>query len=374
MQMRTEQRPFGYHGGRPGVLYSREVKAQLRNIVFVLVAYLILQAVASFIIMQVIMLSTGMMDDLLMSMSGAALGGELDFGSLLESTMLSSQDALMKYTDVVTIVSAVVCMPIFLVLRGKRMFTRDITTRYAPLSPRSFLRLWGIAMGAQFVFNVGAAWINSALEQSGQSVTDMMNQSMQMLQTPLGLLYICLVGPIVEELIFRGAIMKSLERFGLNFSIIMSSLIFGLFHIFTVQAVFAFFMGLILGYIASRYSIMWSILAHILINSVSMGLERFGSLGGGAAGEGIFYNIAETILIAFFVCGVILLIVERWRFAEQRRVGAPIRIPGSPERTGAALWRAAFTSIPMLLYIIVTVGLGILMIAAPSFNIPGLMQ
>jgi membrane protease YdiL (CAAX protease family) len=250
----------------------------------------------------------------------------------------------------------------------------DITMKHAPMSTSSFLRLWVIAMGAQFVFGVGTAFINKALESSGHSVTAMMEQSMQILQTPSGLFYICLIGPIVEEFVFRGAIMRSLERFGLNFSIVISSLIFGLFHIFTVQAVFAFFMGLILGYIASRYSLRWSILAHILINSVATGTEQFGMLGGGSEGTGPFFAVSNYLLIAFFICGIILLIRERWRFAEQRVVGAPVRIPGSPEKVGSALWRAAFTSVPLLIYIAVILAVGIAMIALPDFNLASMVQ
>jgi hypothetical protein len=198
---------------------------------------------------------------------------------------------------------------------------------------------------------------------------------MQLLQTPLGLLYICLIGPVIEEIVFRGAIMRSLERFGLNFSIVISSLIFGLFHLFTVQAVFAFFMGLILGYIASRYSIRWSILAHILINSVATGVDSLGALGsataepGPFAAIGPFATVAGLIFLIFFFAGLALLIKERWRIAEQRAVGAPLRIPGSPEKVGAALWRAAFTSIPLLVYIVLTLGAGIAMIFLPSFTL-----
>jgi membrane protease YdiL (CAAX protease family) len=232
------------------------------------------------------------------------------------------------------------------------------------------MRLWIIAMGAQLVFDVGAALINSLLESSGRSATELLEQTMQTMQTPTGLLYVCIVAPIVEELIFRGAIMRSLERFGLNFSIVLSALIFGLFHIFTVQAVFAFFMGLILGYIASRYSIKWSILAHILINSAATGMSAIGTLGNTSTGYAL--GTAGLIQVAFFVAGAILLVKERWRFAEQRVVGAPARIPGSPENVGASLWRAASTSIPLLAYIAVTLCAGIVIIALPSFDLSSL--
>jgi membrane protease YdiL (CAAX protease family) len=370
MQNNIEIRPFEPKQGNPGALYAREVKSQLMKVVLVIVAYFFIQLIVAGIVEAIIMFSSGYMDTIMQGAMGAAVGGSMDINGLVESSMSSAQEAISRYAGLVSIIGAVASLPIFLVLRGKRMFTTDITESHAPLSGLSFAKLWVIAMGAQFIFDTGAYLINTLLESSGRSATELLDQSMQILQTPTGLLYICIIGPVCEELIFRGAIMRSLERFGLNFSIVISALIFGLFHIFTVQAVFAFFMGLILGYIASRYSIKWSILAHILINSAATGMGMLGALGGGSAG--FAPNVVGLIQLAFFAAGVVLLITERWRFAEQRAIGAPVRIQGSPENVGASLWRAAFTSIPLLVYIAITLVAGIGMVASPSFNLPGL--
>jgi membrane protease YdiL (CAAX protease family) len=367
MQKRVEVRPFTLN---PGALYAREVKSQLMKTILVVGAYFVVQIIAGQIIVTAIMLSSGLMDDIMRSAMDMAGGGTLDYGSLIESSGAATQESISDHIGLITIISALCGLPLFLLLRGRRMITTDVIKAHAYLSGRSFLTLWVIAMGAQLVFDAGAYLINTALESSGRSATELLNQAMQMFQTPSGLLYICLIGPIVEELIFRGAIMRSLERFGLNFSIVISSLIFGLFHIFTVQAVFAFFIGMILGYIASRYSLKWSILAHIMINSAATGLSALGLLGGEGGGVAVFSGIVIAIEILFFVGGVAFLIRERWRFAEQRAVGAPIRIPGSPENVGAALWSAAFTSAPLLIYIAVTIAAGVVMIFFPSFNLP----
>ncbi|MDR1495726.1 MAG: CPBP family intramembrane metalloprotease [Clostridiales Family XIII bacterium] len=369
--MRTykEIRPFAPKENMPDGLYSREVKVQLRKVVLAVGAYFLVQIAVSGVIEVVLLFSSGLMNDIMQGAMGMVQGSAFDYNDLVESSTATAQETLSQYVGLIAIISAVAGLPVFLLLRGKRLFTTDLSVRHAPLSPQAFMRLWIIAMGAQFVFNMGAAFLNKALESSGHSVTDLLNQSIQMMQTPSGLLYVCIVGPIVEEIVFRGAIMRSLERFGLNFSIVISSLVFGLFHIFTIQAVFAFFMGIILGYIASRYSLKHSILAHILINSVATGVEWFGMLGGGADGTGPFYVLSNAILFAFFIGAIVLLVKERWRFAEQRTVGAPIRIPGSPERTGAALWSAAFTSVPLLVYIAVTLLAGIGMIFLPGFTL-----
>jgi membrane protease YdiL (CAAX protease family) len=369
MQTSIEIRPFEPQQGNPGALYAREVKSQLMKVVLVLIAYFFIQLIVAGVIETIVMFSSGVMNNVMQGAMNAASEGSVDIGGLVESSAAAAQEEISRYAGLISLISAVASLPIFLVLRGKRLFTTDITESHAPLSAPSFAKLWIIAMGAQLVFDIGAYLLNSLLESSGRSATEMLDQSMQVLQTPTGLLYICIIGPIVEELIFRGAIMRSLERFGLNFSIVISALIFGLFHIFTVQAIFAFFMGLILGYIASRYSIKWSILAHILINSAATGMGMLGALGGSG---GFALNAAGLVQLAFFAGGIILLIIERWRFAEQKAIGAPIKMSNSPENPGAALWKAAFTSIPFLVYIAITFGAGIAIIALPSFNIPGL--
>jgi len=378
MEVREEIRPFVPKEMKAGALYTREVKRQLLKIVLVIGAYLLIQAIVSGIIEAALMFSSGLMNDIMQSTFDMAQGGgALDYNGLVQDSQTSMRDILKDYAGLISILSAIVGLPIFLLLRGKRLFTTDITVKHASLSVPSFIQLWVIAMGAQLVFETGANLVNAALESSGHSITEVLEQSMELYNTPTGMLYICLIGPIVEEIIFRGAIMKSLERFGFNFSIVISALIFGLMHLITVQVIFAFCMGIILGYIASRYSLKWSILAHILINSVATGVAFIGTIGGfdpaaGTGEEASFLALSNIIFFGFFAVGVVLLIKERWRFAEQKVIGAPIRIPGSPERTGVALWGAAFTSIPLLLYIGATLGLGIALIVLPTFSLSGL--
>lgn len=82
------------------------------------------------------------------------------------------------------------------------------------------------------------------------------------------ILYICILGPICEEIIFRGIILKSLERFGKMSAILISSILFALFHMNLVQLPGPFLIGLILGYITvESKSIYPAILIHILNNT-----------------------------------------------------------------------------------------------------------
>ena len=87
--------------------------------------------------------------------------------------------------------------------------------------------------------------------------------------SPLLILYAVLLGPIEEELTFRGVIFSSARK-ALPFwaANIFQALLFGIFHMNLIQGIYAFFIGLFLGYIAGRGgSIYFSIFLHILFNS-----------------------------------------------------------------------------------------------------------
>lgn len=79
-----------------------------------------------------------------------------------------------------------------------------------------------------------------------------------------------IIGPIEEELVFRGVTTEYLKRAGASFWIlnILQALLFGIAHLNLVQGCYAFFVGLVCGYLALRYrSLFPSIVFHILFNA-----------------------------------------------------------------------------------------------------------
>lgn len=80
--------------------------------------------------------------------------------------------------------------------------------------------------------------------------------------------YICIIGPIFEEIIFRGFIFKAIKPLGSSFAIIFSSILFGIFHGNLLQLFPAMLMGTVLAYITLKtHSIIPAIIAHIFNNS-----------------------------------------------------------------------------------------------------------
>ena len=84
----------------------------------------------------------------------------------------------------------------------------------------------------------------------------------------LMIFYGIFVGPVAEELIFRGVTMRQAQKclpfWAAN---IFQALLFGAYHMNMMQGVYAFFVGLLLGFICRRAKIHNSILFHILFNA-----------------------------------------------------------------------------------------------------------
>ena len=95
----------------------------------------------------------------------------------------------------------------------------------------------------------------------------------------LFLIYVCFLGPILEEIIFRGFILKSMQRFGNLTAIIVSSILFSMFHLNLVQFVNPILMGIVLAFIAIKSkSIVPSIIAHVFNNSITFAITAVSTL------------------------------------------------------------------------------------------------
>lgn len=112
-------------------------------------------------------------------------------------------------------------------------------------------------------------------------------------------LYVCIVAPIVEELIYRGVILRKLLPYGTHLAIVPPAVCFALMHHNFYQGLSAVLGGLVYGFVALRYSLAASICLHIAKNTVSTVLpllEKGGELG------------AWATLLLFFIAGVFVLI------------------------------------------------------------------
>lgn len=152
--------------------------------------------------------------------------------------------------------------------------------------------------------------------------------------------YAIVVAPIFEELVFRGAVLMNLRRFGDRFAIIAAALLFALMHGNLQQAVHTFLIGLILGYVCVKTnSLRVPIILHALNNLVVMVLYDYLLVHASL----IVTTIANVIMTtSIFIAALLLVIVFyrlRWLPRDRRLLG------GSP-------YSAFFSSPPMLAFIL----------------------
>lgn len=86
------------------------------------------------------------------------------------------------------------------------------------------------------------------------------------------IIFTCIIAPFIEEMLFRGIILRGfLMNYSINHSIILSALLFAVFHLTIIQLPVAFIMGCLFGWLYVRTGSLWSsILAHFLYNTCVM--------------------------------------------------------------------------------------------------------
>lgn len=144
--------------------------------------------------------------------------------------------------------------------------------KYVDLSKDKFRGVGWQVMLVSVVFVFAAMYVlNLLIEQIGLPNSNE-EAFIAMSRNPLGLLSIALLAPILEELLFRGAIEGYLLRewrspWG---AIVVSSLIFGVVHMNPAQIPFAFLLGMMFGWLYYRTgSLLPGVVGHVLNNSVA---------------------------------------------------------------------------------------------------------
>lgn len=101
-----------------------------------------------------------------------------------------------------------------------------------------------------------------------------------MTQSWSGFLGMCIIGPIMEEMMMRRVILKEMRKLthSMWWGIIISAAIFSVIHVNPIQVVFAMPAGIVLGWLYCKTgSLLVPICIHILNNSISFITMRIGS-------------------------------------------------------------------------------------------------
>lgn len=191
---------------------------------------------------------------------------------------------------IITVISFVIFLPIFYFKYKK----------YKTVSKKHYMLesiLYGISIS--LIYNIIIYNLNDIF-----NFTDRYKASL-----PFIVVIICtgILGPILEEILFRGIVYNRLKSFNSNMkSIILTSLIFSIFHFDIINSIYAFFTSFILIYLYEKYNTLYApILMHIFLNSTILFVIKFDLLS------------IKILNITLFIVSILILLIL---YIKNRRV------------------------------------------------------
>lgn len=223
-------------------------------------------------------------------------------------------------------------------------------TRGKPMTVGSFAAILAMFMSAQLISQLGMTAVEYILNLFDLSMAEYLESASVSTDGVAMFLYVGLGAPISEELLFRGLVLRSMEKHGKHFAIIASALLFGLFHGNLIQAPFAFLVGLVLGYVTVEYNIGWAMVLHMANNLLLA--DTMTRLTSGLSTE-VSDMIFWALMIVFGLAALIVLVVKRAQVADYFR----------REKVDPLCWRAFFNApgiIVLLVILVMTVAFSLI--------------
>lgn len=194
--------------------------------------------------------------------------------------MTDMMSGLGQITGIVMVVAGIlllfVYVPWFYFGCGRPKISRESARR--TFAPRTLLVVVLIAAGLNYGINCLMLSINIAAPQALEKYNQLM-ETAGLGVSPWANAAAVILAPLGEELIFRGVVfyyarravsdMKNV-RAAFWIANVFQALLFGVYHMNLVQGIYAFFIGLALGYLCERYrSVIPGMLAHLVFNGMS---------------------------------------------------------------------------------------------------------
>ncbi len=221
-----------------------------------------------------------------------------------------------------------------------------------PVSGRT--AFWGIlaAMGVCVVANLIASAVVSFFGQFGVPAPEMPDL-LAPNPTSLGLniLVIAVLPALLEEMVFRGYVLRALRPYGDGFAVVVSSLLFALMHGNIEQIPFALCVGLALGWLCVRTNNVWlAVAVHFCNNGMSVLLD-YCSRSLSVDMANLMYWVVMIILGALGVLAFLILGVKEPELFSRR----PAQTVLSTSSRAGMLLRAPAFVISVVVFLVLTV-------------------
>lgn len=196
-----------------------------------------------------------------------------------------------------------------------RRIPKACQTWKEPLGPGRYIGIFAICMGCMYLGNIIGQAASAVVRMiTGMPVDYSLDLLLDNMQPWLILLVVVLIGPVMEELVFRKILLDRIAGYGQLTSMLISGLIFGVAHGNFYQFFYAFALGAVFAWVYLRTgNIFYTIGLHVMINFwgsfLSMYLLDLIEAWGTAGLMLIFGQL--MVMIGFMIAAAILLIYYR---------------------------------------------------------------
>ncbi|MBU3103128.1 CPBP family intramembrane glutamic endopeptidase [Clostridium gasigenes] len=193
-------------------------------------------------------------------------------GAGKEDTTVMIAKQIMGNMNYILLASSITTILIFMLIYKlrKKKLSEELRFKKTKASNYWVALLLGVSV---YLFNIGFI---SLLSKAGlfKGSFDALEKNMSFIGESnifLTILVVGIVAPFAEELLFRGIIYKTLSKsMSIPAVIIIQGVLFGVYHMILVQAIYATLLGILFGYVTYKTKSLWpAIIMHMVNNTVS---------------------------------------------------------------------------------------------------------
>ena len=156
-----------------------------------------------------------------------------------------------------------------------------VTPLKEKMKPLTFIKGFFVAYLTMYAGNLVSVYLIQFIQgASGNTLQNPLEESLEATPMWANVLFVAILAPILEEIVFRGLICKKLLALGEGYAIVFSGIFFAMLHGNLYQLFYAFTLGCLFGYVYVKTGkVIYSIIYHMFINLigsvVTMLLNKF---------------------------------------------------------------------------------------------------
>lgn len=226
------------------------------------------------------------------------------------TTFAEVMNSYMENALYLLLAASVICIPVFaLLFRADRKKEQSTKERETSITAWLLLAVIAVALCVSLNALIGFSGIEKFSKGYQQAAETLYSGGIF-----LELITVGILGPVCEELIFRGLMFQRLCGYMKPMiAVLISALLFGMYHGNIVQGIYAFILGAVMALCYLRFQTLWApILIHVVANITSVCITEIAVIGDTLEKANVLI-VATIITTIIWILGIWFLLKKNFR-------------------------------------------------------------